>query len=379
MIGAHWLGEAAAVSRMMTDHAPLAILCACLALEDVGDDVIVATLERAATHWHAVCWLAGNHLVTPTLAGALQRKGLFDRLPDEVREYLATLQALNRDRNRMLREQLFAITGQLNRLGIQPLLLKGAIALLPDAYPGAEDRVMGDLDILVPEARLPEAIAAVTAMGYRHWDEGVLLPGESETWHHFPALLHSDLPVKLELHRRIVDDPADDARLRAGLESRIVTMPGAGEARAPDIPTRLLHNFLHAQIVDRHRRRRELNLRQLYEFAALAQAGAGKLCWPELLARLRPRYHAALAEYLAQAEGWLGLTYPEAIPRSPHAERELWLIRQAQTRANWRRLFAAVDYLRRLPPRVARLPLRLVLTPAWLPAKLKSLRKNRDA
>ena len=82
---------------------------------------------------------------------------------------------------------------------------------------------------------------------------------------------------------------------------------------------------------------------------------------------------------MAQAEGWLGLTYPEAIPRSPHAERELWLIRQAQTRANWRRLFAAVDYLRRLPPRVARLPLRLVLTPAWLPAKLKSLRKNRDA
>jgi hypothetical protein len=284
-----------------------------------------------------------------------------------------TLQGLNRDRNRMLREQLSVVTTQLNRRGIQPTLLKGAIALATDTYPGAEDRVLGDLDVLVPEALLSDAIAAVVASGYRQSDDGALLPGERERAHHVSALLHPVLPVTLELHRRIVADPSDDALLREGFDSQLVQIPGGGEVRVPDLATRQLHNFLHAQIMDRQRRRRELNLRQLYEFAALAQAGAKNLYWPDVLARLRPRHYAAFAEYLAQAEAWLGLPYPQAVPRSPHATRELRLIRKAQTQPAWRRLFTGLDYFRCLPPRLARLPLRLVLTPAWLPRKIGQL------
>jgi len=33
----------------------------------------------------------------------------------------------------------------LNHIDVEPILLKGAIALLPDQYPWAEDRVIGDL------------------------------------------------------------------------------------------------------------------------------------------------------------------------------------------------------------------------------------------
>ncbi len=42
----------------------------------------------------------------------------------------------------------FAVTRVLNDLGIEPLLLKDALALLPAPYPGAGDRVIGDLDLL---------------------------------------------------------------------------------------------------------------------------------------------------------------------------------------------------------------------------------------
>lgn len=214
--------------------APLRLLCASLALEpatlvvqtpdsvaclgaegsavDSPDAILAGASASAATDWRAVCWLAGAHLVTPTLAGALQRKGVLDRLPEEAREYLTTLQALNWERNALLREQLAAMTRALNGIGIEPILLKGAVALTAAAYPGAADRVLGDLDIVVPEARLTEAAVAIERLGYQQVAEGVALAGEREGKHHSPPLVHPDFPVVLELHRRMVHDPADAPR-----------------------------------------------------------------------------------------------------------------------------------------------------------------------
>jgi hypothetical protein len=138
----------------------------------------------------------------------------------------------------------------------------------------------------------------------------------------------------------------------------------------PDPGTRLLHNFLHAQISDRLRRRRRLNLRQLLEFAALAQWHPEVLT-PALLGRLRHRRRRAFLEYLAQAEHWLGLAYPPGLPRAPSAGRELWLQGRVLTSVGWRRLFTVLENGAILILRLGRLPLRLVLTPSWLPWRLR--------
>jgi hypothetical protein len=294
----------------------LSLLCACLAVRD-DDDTLATRLARDAIDWPQVAWLAGNHLVTPSLAGILRRKGLFDRLPDEVQDYLDAIRALNRARNQTLREQLAAIAEPLNRMGLQPVLLKGAIALTPHSYPGAEDRVIGDLDLLVPAERLDEASAAIAALGYRiHYESWQwALPKDRQRCHHGMPLLHPALVgVKLELHRRILEHPGDDARLREGLRTHSLTLDGGPTVLIPDGATRLLHNVLHAQVSDRQRRKRLLNLRQLLEFAALAHQTSPDLKETDLRSRLRPARHDALAEYWAQAERWLGLPIPRPCP-----------------------------------------------------------------
>jgi Fe-S oxidoreductase len=58
-------------------------------------------------------------------------------------------QLLNDQRNRRLRAVLRATVGLLNRAGIAPVLLKGAIPLLPEQYPLAFARMLGDLDLAV--------------------------------------------------------------------------------------------------------------------------------------------------------------------------------------------------------------------------------------
>jgi hypothetical protein len=61
----------------------------------------------------------------------------------------AVQQLLNDQRNRRLRAVLRATVGLLNRPGIAPVLLKSAIPLLPEQYPLAFARMLGDLDLAV--------------------------------------------------------------------------------------------------------------------------------------------------------------------------------------------------------------------------------------
>lgn len=357
----------------MSPTHPLRRLGAALA---VGPLPSGPAADLAGGDWRPLIEAAGRHLVTPSLAGALQRQGRFRALPAEIQDYLEGIRDLNRARNRALRTALDDIARALNPLGIQPVLLKGANALRPECYPGAEDRVIGDLDLGVPPARLAEAERALLDLGYRlapvtTVTASPLLPWEARrVAHHSHPLLHPTRPVKVELHRCLVYDVRDAARLQAGLTRTAQTLATGSVVQVPDPGTRLLHNFLHSQISDRLRRRRRLNLRQLLEFAALAQLHPEVLT-PALLGRLRHRRRRAFLEYLAQAEHWLGLAYPPSLPRSPSAGRELWFQERALTHVGWRRLFAALDTAARLPPRLVRLPLRLMLTPDWLPWRLR--------
>ncbi len=352
--------------------AALSLLCAGLAVRDDDPDRLAARLASDTIDWPQVAWLAGNHRVTPALAGALRRKGLFDRLPDEVQDYLDAIQTLNRERNQTLREQLTVVAETLNRMGIQPVLLKGAIALAPNAYPGAEDRVLGDLDLLVPAARWAEATAAIVRLGYRegveHWQW--MLPAERRRRHHGAPLLHPELPVTIELHWWPLRQADDNARLMDTLTPRPVKLAGEARVLIPDPLTRLRHNLLHAQIADRQRRRRRLNVRQLLEFSAIAWRYRDQVDSARLLAGLHPCRHRVLAEYWAQAEHWLGLPYPETLPRSPWQGRELWLSARVATAARWYWLLTGYDLLCETPGRAGELLHRLVVMPGYFPMQL---------
>ena len=355
------------------------LLGAALAVRPVPAD-LGAALAAADLDWPSLIRTAGQHLVTPSLADACRRQGLCDRLLAEVRDYLDGIRDLNRLRNHDLRAALTDIARALDPLGIRPLLLKGANALLPGQYPGAEERVIGDLDLGVPPEREAAAVAALLDLGYRPlpWEVPPLLPGEARRLHHAPLpLVHPERPVKVELHRRLLANPRDDARLQAGMVTSTRALAAGAVVRVPDPGTRLLHNFLHAQIHDRLRQHRRLNLRQLLDFAALAQRHPEVLT-PALLGRLRPRRRRAFLEYLAQAEHWLGLAYPPGLPRAASAGRELWLQGRVLTSGGWRRLFVGLDAGARLPPWLARLPLRLVLTPGWLPWRWRVWRAGKS-
>ena len=355
----------------------LSLLCECLAVGDTYAPDLPARLAATTVDWRGLTWLAGAGLVTPSLAGALHRKGLFELLPEAVQDYLQTLQSLNRERNQTLREQLIIITEALNGIGIQPCLLKGAITLTSGHYPGAEDRVIGDLDLLIPDSLMEDATAALISLGYQVDDKDSkwILPSHYKQHHHTAPLLHPALPVKVELHRRIQYHLGDDALLCKQLSVVPFTFNTGATVLVPDVATQLLHNILHSQISDRQRLKKVLNLRHLLEFAALAQHQAISLDIQSLLNRLRPQRQAVLGDYWAQAEHWLKTPYPDSLPRSPQQARQLWLLQWVATQPGWHRLFAGLDWLSRVPGRLPNLFIKLWLMPEYLPVKQSDWRQ----
>jgi hypothetical protein len=128
--------------------------------------------------WLALYQLATAHLVAPVLYATLATRDRLSQVPPDVRTALEGLYQLNDQRNRRLRAVLRDTVRLLNQAGIEPILLKGAIALLPEQYPLACARVLGDLDLAVDADQLAPAVAALQgAATFRRrisiWDSGL--------------------------------------------------------------------------------------------------------------------------------------------------------------------------------------------------------------
>lgn len=357
----------------MTLPAPLRFLADALTPVGGSRERTVSALRRGDLDWAAVFHHAGQHLVTPSLAGSLRRQDLFTALPIAVAEYLEMVQALNRERNRMLYGELVAVARRLNGIGIEPLLLKGAIALLPGEYPGAEDRMMGDLDILVPAERLLDAYQALRDSSYTVWarepDSLNLAPESLLAHHHGPALYHTERPVRLELHHAFLHDAQAETSLRAGLAPHLITLPEGVRVMRPDLATRLLHNMLHTQIQDQHHSTFTVYLRPLLEFVQLWTQAGDQLELPDLRNRLTPRQQSAFCRYILLAERVFHLPPPATLERAWPEMLATAMVEQTLARPRWHRLCRWLPRLRRLPRRL--------LSPSWYPHKLRELRAGK--
>ncbi|EGV17917.1 nucleotidyltransferase family protein [Thiocapsa marina] len=336
--------------------------------------------------WRELYGLATTQLVAPSLYAAQLGAGQRDRdtlepVPEDVRQALAYLHERNDARNRRLRRVLRETVATLNQAEIVPLLLKGAIALLPDQYPLAFARVLSDLDLGVPLDQANRAGAALRAAGYHHYrsPDGPAPDREPLHWstasgHHLPPLIHSSGDGYVELHYDLFSGMPQKAVLPlCAVLARAETHDWDGlRIRIPTLADRLLHNALHHQVQDQAFWTDRRSLRQLLEFKRLlALPAAVDIDWPGLMADLKRRglAHTVGAHLLAVQE-LFGQPLPAGVRPTAAARRAQARFWARLDSPRLDRLFAwrlrALRQARRLP----NLPRRL-MTPAWYPEKYR--------
>jgi hypothetical protein len=268
--------------------------------------------------WDAVVAYANRSNLAPALAHGLAARGLWKITPARLRDYLADIYRFNGQRNVALLEQLREIIGLLNEAGISPLLLKGSAALAMHLFSDPAIRFMWDLDLLVPDSMMRQAVSALKGTGYfvpeKHKNclsEAPDSEVKPESRHYAP-MNRAGAMADVELHYRLLPDRCAslldmDAVWRESWRPKDNQLAGLSFVLLS--PThQLIYCFAHSEIAHRNHYRHSLDLRQLYDFAHLCSRWKNELDWTSL-ATLRKDIHFGriLGAYYYLAEQLFGV------------------------------------------------------------------------
>lgn len=240
-------------------------------------DELRAMVGAETVDWERLVRYASAQFVLPALAAALRDLDLIGSLDEGLGGFLETVHGANAERNRELGEQLANAVGVLNRAGIEPLLLKGAIRLVDGLYPDQGWRMLRDLDLLVPEARFADAAGVLRAAGYvlaAEGDQGVAgrRPGGL---------------AEIDLHRELFWRLRKAQLLRADEmlgHSRPATFGGLA-VRLPSLEHQIVHLVGHSQIKHHGHALGRIAWRDRLEAAALMQWAPERVDWQAVRAR----------------------------------------------------------------------------------------------
>ena len=233
-----------------------------------------ARVRTAGIAWERVLGLASAQFVLPAFAAALRDLDLIGSLDEGLGAFLLAVHAANLERNVELRDELAAAVGVLNRAGIEPVLLKGAIRLTDRLYPDDGWRMLRDLDLLVPETSLSDAIRALEEAGYASCG----LDGE---------VRRRGGACQIDLHTALFGGSQQAPLLQAAQvldRSRRLALED-GRVRLPAVEHQLVHLIGHGQIRHCGHAIGRVDLRDRLEAAALVQWGRESVDWEAVWAR----------------------------------------------------------------------------------------------
>jgi hypothetical protein len=266
-------------------------LARCLSYDD-SPSAVAALGQLIATgriDWPTVADTANDHGITPAFWSALKRKGLSDLLPADLQIYLSMVLDLNRQRNRIIREQTVEVAAELNRRGIRPILLKGSMSLFED---GIDDgiRLMSDIDLLLQQSDLTAGFAVLRSMGYTPLGDA---PRHTHGWaFHRPMSL-----VTIDVHRHV--GPQRSLLTPATVTSVAVPLSHNGVELAGLCPThQALLLVMTFGILERHYRNGSIPLKNMHDLATLIMRHGREIDWAALARTARAHGFIAPARAL---------------------------------------------------------------------------------
>lgn len=264
--------------------------------------------------WEAVLPLAADHDLLPALWSAGVARGWWTPLPADALERVLTrfspgltqpplLLQQAHDTNRIrigdLMEQGRDILDHLASAGIAAIPLKGWHAVMAGWWADPADRVMRDLDVLVPADQAERAADGLAELGYVPLATG----HTPEADHELPAVHLPGRPGSVELHTALVV-----RRWRDVLPAGEVLGPGAPMSTTDAV----IHSIAHAQLHDEAHLLAHIPLRALHELSVLAAGPrADEIEWWRVRSAFRGvSAEPALDAHLAMARSLFAAAVP---------------------------------------------------------------------
>ncbi len=229
-------------------------------------------IRSGTVSWEIVVWASSNQMVLTVLYNQFKKNNLLAELPDDLLEYMEDINNQNLLRNQAILIQVKDIIKCLNQNNIYPVFLKGTGNLLDGLYPDQADRMIGDIDFLVPEDQvIPCAEILVKDLGYE-LSYGLFDPAETLSWHrHHPTLINKSTVAAVEIHRQPVSTPFDKHFNFKLIDQEKKAINHYGKAYVLSDKHQVIYNMMNVQMNDNASYWGTILMRQSYDLLLLAQ------------------------------------------------------------------------------------------------------------
>lgn len=219
--------------------------------------------------WLKLISTGSNHLVLPAVYIRLRETGLLPLLPDIISEHLENIFRLNLERNQSIIRQSEEINELLKTEGIPVLFLKGVGNIFDRLYSSHGERMIQDIDILVPEAHWIKSAELLQSVGYQNH-----IPYDAERisyQKHFPRLYRNAKVASIELHRFAVGSKYENVFSAKSIWEEKKTARELPSAFVMCDNNKIIHNFIHSQLEHQGHIYARIFLRNLYDQLLLSQ------------------------------------------------------------------------------------------------------------
>lgn len=281
----------------MTNSEIFFLIGRCLSLDQNPDfkNILKANCSADLIDWQRFVHICSNHYILPVIYLKFHSHGITEFIPNELLLHLLEIYDLNVKRNQQILKQLNEITAILCRNGIHPIFLKGTGNLLDGLYSDIGERILGDIDFLVPEedylpaAKLLEMTGYLMVEAFPEYDD-------IKNQKHYPRLYHPKYPAIVEIHRIPVNVEYVgwfNTELIDCEKRSVESIPGCF---VQSDKHKIIQNFIHSQLSNEGYLFARVSLREFYDLYLLSKRSSVSDSLTQIKAKKRAVAYFAYAK-----------------------------------------------------------------------------------
>lgn len=155
--------------------------------------------------WDGIVELGSRHLVLPAVYGNLKRKNILKLIPIDLEKFLKDIYEKNGERNKKILLQIESLNDLFLKNNIDHIFLKGSALLLSNKFDVLNERMIGDIDILIRKESILKARDLIVKNGYKFLSTEINFTQGLIENKHLNRMIAENQIAAVELHKEVLN------------------------------------------------------------------------------------------------------------------------------------------------------------------------------
>lgn len=155
--------------------------------------------------WDGIVELGSRHLVLPAVYGNLKRKNIIKLIPADLEKFLKDIYEKNGERNKKILLQIESLNDLFLKKNIDHIFLKGSALLLSNKFDVLNERMIGDIDILIRKESILKARDLIAKNGYKFFNNEINFTDGLMENKHLTRMISENQIAAVELHKEVLN------------------------------------------------------------------------------------------------------------------------------------------------------------------------------